>query len=146
MAPMEPAAPDSWVEDLTPMGNGDWNYARARHLLDRAGFGGMPDDIARLARVTPETAVRFLVDYQSIDNGHLKPFEHSGVYDPTLSPFPPTRPAATRLAAETGAAMGVAVKPSGTRKLQPVADRFSIGCGRPHWRPAGSPTGGATAW
>jgi uncharacterized protein (DUF1800 family) len=121
---MEPAAPDSWVEDLTPMGNGDWNYARARHLLDRAGFGGMPDDIARLARVTPETAVRFLVDYQSIDNGHLKPFEHSGVYDPTLSPFPPTRPAATRLAAETGAAMGVAVKPSGTRKLQPVADRF----------------------
>jgi uncharacterized protein (DUF1800 family) len=68
--------------------------------------------------------VRFLVDYQSIDNGHLKPFEHSGVYDPTLSPFPPTRPAATRLAAETGAAMGVAVKPSGTRKLQPVADRF----------------------
>jgi uncharacterized protein (DUF1800 family) len=124
MAPMEPAAPDSWVEDLTPMGNGDWNYARARHLLDRAGFGGMPDDIARLARVTPETAVRFLVDYQSIDNGHLKPFEHSGVYDPTLSPFPPTRPAATRLAAETGAAMGVAVKPSGTRKLQPVADRF----------------------
>lgn len=124
MAPMEPAAPDSWVEDLTPMGNGDWNYARARHLLDRAGFGGMPDDIARLARVTPETAVRFLVDYQSIDNGHLKPFEHSGVYDPTLNPFPPTRPAATRLAAETGAAMGVAVKPSGTRKLQPVADRF----------------------
>jgi hypothetical protein len=54
MAPMEPAAPDSWVEDLTPMGNGDWNYARARHLLDRAGFGGMPDDIARLARVTPK--------------------------------------------------------------------------------------------
>jgi uncharacterized protein (DUF1800 family) len=74
--------------------------------------------------MTPEAAVRSLVDYQSIDNSHLAPFEHSGVYDPTLTPFPPTRPAATRLAAETGAAMGVAARPSGSRRLQPVANRF----------------------
>jgi uncharacterized protein (DUF1800 family) len=119
------AAPaDAWAEDLAPIGNADWTYDRARHLLDRAGFGGTPDDIARLARMIPEAAVRSLVDYQAIENGGLRPFEHSGVYDPTLNPFPPTRPAATRLAAETGAAMGVAVKPAGTRKLQPVADRF----------------------
>jgi uncharacterized protein (DUF1800 family) len=117
-------APAAWAEDLAPIGDADWNYARARHLLDRAGFGGTPDDIARLARTTPEAAVRSLVDYHSIDQGRLNPFEHSGVYDPTLTPFPPTRPAATALAAETGMAMGVAVKPSGTRKLQPVADRF----------------------
>jgi uncharacterized protein (DUF1800 family) len=116
--------PAPWVEDLTPIGDVDWNYARARHLLDRAGFGGTPDDIARLARMTPVAAVGSLVDYQSIDNSRLSPFEHSGVYDPTLTRFPPTRPAATTLAAETGMAMGVAVKPSGTRKLQPVADRF----------------------
>jgi len=116
--------PAAWVEDLAPIGDVDWNYARARHLLDRAGFGGTPDDIARLARMTPVAAVGSLVDYQSIDNNRLSPFEHSGVYDPTLTPFPPTRPAATTLAAETGMAMGVAVKPSGTRKLQPVADRF----------------------
>jgi uncharacterized protein (DUF1800 family) len=117
-------APSAWVEDLAPISDADWNYARARHLLDRAGFGGTPDDVARLARMTPEAAVHSLVDYQSIENGQLKPFEHSGVYDPTLTPFPPTRPAATTLAAETGASMGVAVKPSGTRKLQPVANRF----------------------
>jgi len=116
--------PDAWLEDLAPIGAADWNYARARHLLDRAGFGGTPDDIARLARMTPEAAVLSLVDYQAIENGRLTPFEHSGIYDPTLNPFPPTRPAATRLAAETGAAMGIAVKPSGARKLQPVANRF----------------------
>ena len=120
----KPDAPSGWVEDLTPISDADWNYARARHLLDRAGFGGTPDDIERLARMTPEAAVRSLVDYQSIDITHLKAFEHSGVYDPTLTPFPPTRPAATTLAAETGSAMGVAVKPSGPRKLQPVANRF----------------------
>ena len=124
--PPRPVAvpPDAWLEDLAPIGAADWNYARARHLLDRAGFGGTPDDIVRLARMTPEAAVLSLVDYQAIENGRLTPFEHSGVYDPTLNPFPPTRPAATRLAAETGAAMGIAVKPSGARKLQPVANRF----------------------
>jgi uncharacterized protein (DUF1800 family) len=116
--------PAAWAEDLTPIGDADWSYGRARHLLDRAGFGGAPDDIAQLARETPEAAVRSLVEYQSITDNQLKPFEHSGVYDPTLNPFPATRPAATALAAETGMAMGVAVKPSGTRKLQPVADRF----------------------
>ena len=117
-------APAAWVEDLGAIGDADWSYARARHLLDRAGFGGTPDDIARLARMTPQAAVRSLVDYRSLDNSRLSPFDHSGVYDPTLTPFPATRPAATTLAVETGMAMGVAVKPSGTRKLQPVANRF----------------------
>ena len=51
--------------------------------------------------MTPEEAVRSLVDYQSIDNGHLEPFEPSGVYDPSLAPF--RRPGRRRrLAAETG--------------------------------------------
>ncbi|MBV8703941.1 MAG: DUF1800 domain-containing protein [Acetobacteraceae bacterium] len=114
----------SWAEDLAPIGEADWSHDRARHLLDRAGFGGTPEEVARLARMTPQAAVASLVDYQEIGTDRLKPFEHSGVYDPTLTPFPPTRPAATRLAAETGEAMGVCVKPSGSRRLQPVADRF----------------------
>jgi uncharacterized protein (DUF1800 family) len=118
------AAPSSWAEDLAPIGDADWTYARARHLLDRAGFGGTPEEIANLASMTPAAAVASLVDYRSIDNSHLPPFEHSGVYDPTLNPFPPTRPAATRLAEETGQAMGVMAKPGGTRRLQPVANRF----------------------
>ncbi len=65
----EPAPPDPWTEDLAPIGDADWSYDRARHLLDRAGFGGTPDEIAQLARMTPEAAVRFLVDYQANENG-----------------------------------------------------------------------------
>ena len=114
----------SWVDDLTPIGAADWSYERARHLLDRAGFGGPPEDIERLAAMSPAQAVQSLVDYQSVENRHLKPFEPSHVYDPSLQPFPESRPAATRLAERTGEAMGVKVKPTGDRKLQPVVNRF----------------------
>ena len=85
---------DDWVDDLDPIQPADWERARAKHLLDRAGFGGTPEDIARLARMTPRR--RRIVDYQGIENGELTPFEHSGIYDPTLNAFPPSRPAATR--------------------------------------------------
>ena len=30
---------------LTPLASGDWNYAKAAHLLNRATFGGAPADI-----------------------------------------------------------------------------------------------------
>jgi hypothetical protein len=115
---------DGWEQDLSPIRQSDWTRERARHLLDRAGFGGPPEEVARLAAMSPEAAVAWFVDFKSIDDSNLPQFEHSGIYDPSLTPFPPTRPAATRLAAEQGAAMGVAVKPSGPRRLQPVADRF----------------------
>ena len=48
--------------------------------------------------MAPEKAVASFIDFRAIDNSHLAPFDHSGIYDPTLTPFPPTRPAATRLA------------------------------------------------
>ena len=115
---------DVWEEDLSPIGASDWTPERARHLLNRAGFGGPPNEVARLAAMPPEKAVAWFIDFKGIDNSHLPSFEHSGIYDPSLTPFPPTRPAATRLADETGSAMGVDAKPAGPRKLQPVADRF----------------------
>jgi hypothetical protein len=115
---------DGWEQDLSSIGPSDWTPERARHLLDRAGFGGPPEEVARLAAMPPEAAVASFIDFKAIDDSNLPPFEHSGIYDPSLTPFPPTRPAATRLAAETGAAMGVAAKPAGPRRLQPVADRF----------------------
>jgi hypothetical protein len=121
-APSE--SPAAWVEDLAPIAAADWNRERARHLLYRAGFGGTSQDIERLAEMTPAEAVACLVDYEKIENGHLAPFEHSGVYDPSLKLFPESRPAATRLAAAIGHAMGVSVKPSGFRRMQPVVDRF----------------------
>lgn len=113
-----------WQDDLTPIAGTDWNYDSAAHLLERAGFGGTPDDIAALASMTPDAAVRSLVYFDHNANPHLQPFDHSGIHDPGLEPFPPSRPAVTELARETGEALGVTVKPEGNRRLQPVVNRF----------------------
>ncbi len=121
---MRGPGPAEWRGDLAPIGPEDWSYDRAAHLLERAGFGGTPEEIDRLAAMTPEEAVARLVDYDMIDNGHLPPFDHSGVHDPGLIDFPPSRPATTRLARETGEALGVRVKPAGNRPLQPVVNKF----------------------
>jgi hypothetical protein len=118
------AGPKEWDGDLAPITVADWNYDRAAHLLERAGFGGTPEDIHRLAAMTPEQAVRELVHYETIDNSHLRPFEESGVFDPGIDPFPPSRPATTDLAKKKGEALGVKVKPSGNRPLQPVVNKF----------------------
>ena len=48
------AGPATWTEDLQPISNSDWNYERAAHLLERAGFGGTPAEIEVLAAMTPE--------------------------------------------------------------------------------------------
>ena len=82
------------ANELTPIAPGDWNADKAAHLLSRAGFGGTPEDIARLAAMTPAQAVRHLVYFDKVDNSHLQPFDHSGVHDPGLEPFPESRPAA----------------------------------------------------
>lgn len=112
-----------WAGDLTPIGTQEWNAARAAHLLERAGFGGTPEEIALYAAMTPQAAVRRLVYHKPIPND-LPAFDHSGAHDPGLEPFPPSRPAATDLAKKTGESLGVKVKPAGNRRLQPVADRF----------------------
>ncbi len=117
------AGPAAWTGDLAPIGARDWNAARAAHLLERAGFGGTPEEIAAYAALAPEQAVRRLVYREGVPD-NLPDFDHSGVHDAGLEPFPPSRPAATELAKKTGEAMGVKVKPSGNRRLQPVADRF----------------------
>jgi len=113
-----------WAEDLSPISAFDWSADRAAHLLERAGFGGTPEDIARLAAMSPQTAVATLVDYHAIANDHLTPFERSDVWDPSLRDFPVSRVAATERAEKTGEAMGVRIKPAGERRLQPVVDRF----------------------
>lgn len=112
------------VGNLTPIQTALWDYDRAAHLLERAGFGGTPDEIERLAAMTPQAAVASLVDYADIDDSHLPAFEESGFWDPTLKDFPVSRPAMTSLAEQTGSALGVAVKPGGDRVLQPVTNRF----------------------
>ena len=125
MAPAADAAADGWAGDLSPIAASDWNYGRAAHLIERAGFGATPEEIARVAAMTPERAVNSLVDYETIDASALKPFDESGIWDPGMDPFPPSRAEAVRRAREHGEGLGEKVLAPGTqRRLQPVVDKF----------------------
>ncbi len=125
VAVMRADSPATWTGDLSPLAASDWTYARARHLVERAGFGATPDEIARVAAMTPQQAVDWLVDYEKTDNGALAPFEESGIWDPGMDPFPPSRAEAVRLAREHGEGLGEKVLPaSAQRRLQPVVDKF----------------------
>lgn len=116
--------PARWANDLSPITSVDWSFDFAGQLLERVGFSGTPEEVARLADMKPEQAVALLLNYRSIANDQIEPFERSDVWDPTLRDFPPSRVAATQRAEKTGEAMGVHVKPAGERRLQPVVDRF----------------------
>lgn len=116
-----PSAPDQ--DDLRPIADADWNAAAAAHLLQRAGFGGRPDEIAETTRLGPREAVRRLVHWQSVPEDFVS-FDASDLHEPGLENFPPSRPAATEAAKRDGQSMGVAAKPAGNRRLQPVTDTF----------------------
>jgi len=75
------AGPGAWIGELAPISEADWNPSRAAHLLERAGFGGTPEDVAKFAAMTPDMAVRHLVYFQDIPD-RLPEFDHSGVHDP----------------------------------------------------------------
>lgn len=117
------AAVSAGSADLAPISAHQWTPAAAAHLLERAGFGGSPAEVARLAAMTPTEAVRSLL-ITPRNPLKLPAFDESGAHDPSLDPFPASRPAATEQAKRTGEALGVKVKPDGNRRLQPVADRF----------------------
>src|SRR5689334_13224174 len=112
VAAAQATGPAKWQNDLAPIGPPDWNYDFAAHLLERAGFGGTPQEIDALAKLTPAQAIARLVRFEGTDVSQLPPFEHSGIHDPGLEPFPPTRPAVTDLAKEKGEALGIKVKPT----------------------------------
>ena len=63
-----PASVRELPADLSSIAATDWNYDRAAHLLERAGFGGTPEEIGRLAAMTPQQAVDALVEFGSIAN------------------------------------------------------------------------------
>ena len=117
------AAPANWQDDLAPLAATEWNRERAAHLLERAGFGGTQEEVARFAAMSPRKAVQALVHFKQTANP-LPPFDPSGVHDAGLEPFATSRPAATDLARDTGESLGVKVKPTGNRRMQQVADRF----------------------
>ena len=122
------AGPARWANDLSPITEVDWDSDKAGHLLERAGFGGTPAEVAHLAQLTPAAAVDWLVDYELVTNDHLSGFDASPIWDPGMDPFPKSRAEAVRIARERGEAMGVKVLPEGaSRRLQPVVNKFFFG-------------------
>ena len=119
------AAVPWWAQgDFSPIDPQDWGEAEARHLLERAGFGGTPAEVAALAALTPKAAVRRLVYFEGAPQAKLPDFEPSGIFDEGLDPFPPSRPATTALARQQGEVLGIQAKPAGNRRLQPVVNAF----------------------
>ncbi len=51
-----------------PLSSLQWNKATAAHLLNRAGFGGNPQDIENLRLMGPDRAVNFLIDYEKVSD------------------------------------------------------------------------------
>lgn len=118
----------SWVDDLTAITEADWGYDLAGHLLERAGFGGTPQEIQALADTSVAEAIDHVVNYEAIDASVLEDFDESSVWDPGMDPFPPSRAEAVRTARADGRALGMDVLPPGsTRRLQPVVDKFFYG-------------------
>ena len=118
----------TWVDNLNPISEADWSYDLAAHLLERAGFGGTPEEIQALAEMPVADAVNHIVDYEGIDTSALAGFDESGLWDPGMDPFPPSRAEAVRIARSDGQALGEEIlPPRSSRRLQPVVDKFFYG-------------------
>ncbi len=118
---------DPWRDDLRPITAADWDAGSAAHLLERAGFGGTPEEIAAMAARTPEEAVAHLVRWQQVADVPLPSFKPSGIF-PSDGFVPPL----------DGDLEGIAVRAFFTRRglgvklgwrlggpwLQPLFDQF----------------------
>src|ERR1700761_3335690 len=58
---------------LTPLSASRWDYTTAAHLLNRAGFGGTPEDIQKLVALGHDKAVSFLIDFEKIPDPTADP-------------------------------------------------------------------------
>src|SRR5437660_436597 len=58
---------------LKPLSRAKWGFASAAHLLNRAGFGGPPGEIEKLAAQSPEQVVAYFVEYEKIPDSTPDP-------------------------------------------------------------------------
>ncbi|HEY3760504.1 MAG TPA: DUF1800 domain-containing protein [Verrucomicrobiae bacterium] len=58
---------------LNPLPTQNWNYETATHLLNRAGFGGTPQEIQNLTKLGPDQAIASLLDYEKIPDKTADP-------------------------------------------------------------------------
>ena len=112
----------AWTNDLAPIEAGDWNYDRAAHLLERAGFGGTPAEIEKLSALSPAEAVDALVDYEDVDASQLPAFEPSGIY-PNGHKFRSLQEIVPK-ALLTGMAFGIKASQEGPLRFQPAINEF----------------------
>ncbi len=54
------------MSSLNLLPKSKWNYTTAAHLLNRAGFGGPPSEIEKIAAMGLEGAVSYFVDFEKI--------------------------------------------------------------------------------
>ena len=54
------------LRPFRPSAANPWDRGKAAHLLNRAGFGGTPEEIARLAAMGPQAAVDELLAYEQV--------------------------------------------------------------------------------
>ena len=63
---------------MSPIKKDAFGYEQARHLLWRAGFGGLPHQIQTLVEWGPEKSVDYLLDVEKVPCEEVKPdqFRH----------------------------------------------------------------------
>ena len=89
---------------LEPLPAAQWDYAKARHLLARAGFGGTPQEVERLHKMGLYKAVDYLVEYAFLPAPNL-PFDG----------LPPERPEPIAAFAGKARIPGAAARVQGRR-------------------------------
>src|SRR5205809_7819871 len=70
---------ETLLRTFRPSAADPWDRAKAAHLLGRAGFGGTPDEIARLAGMRFEDAVDELLEYEPISDAPFPEVDFSEV-------------------------------------------------------------------
>ena len=103
----------------------DWSYDRAAHLLERAGFGGTPEEIQRArgddARSRP-CGIWSLPGPSTTASSSPSIIPASST--PGSSPSRPAAPPPPTWPRDKGEALGIKVKPAGNRRMQPVVNKF----------------------
>jgi uncharacterized protein (DUF1800 family) len=59
-------------DELEPLPRSEWDRRKARHLLERAGFGVPIQEVERLTSIGPEAAVAHFVDYEKLPDAGAK--------------------------------------------------------------------------
>ena len=109
-AAAEPASgpgPAAWTDDLSPIGAQDWSYDRAAHLLERAGFGGTPEEIQRARGDDPAAGGPASGPLPGRrQQRSCSPSITSGIFDPASIPSRPAAPPPPIEAKKTGRSAG----------------------------------------